>query len=146
MAAPHSPGPSFSRIKDHLTGMQLKGVIKEDRLTGYDCDHCSLENPKIYVALEDYQAARSNHDARGFPADALYWESVVAHCEFRRESLHSLTLHPIDLGHSAKRSQRGRPLFAGSDVSRRALERIKRLSRPLGTDIRIDRGVGKARF
>ncbi len=94
----------------------------------------------------DFYDARSDHDKRGFPADALYWESVVARCEFKRESLLGITLHPIDLGHRKKRSQRGRPLLADSAVSRRALERIKRLSKPLGTDIRIERGIGKVRL
>ncbi len=94
----------------------------------------------------DFYDARTDHDKRGFPADALYWESVVAHCDFKRESLNGITLHPIDLGHAQKRSQRGRPLIANSDVNRRALERMKRLSKPLGTDIRIERGVGKVRL
>ena len=94
----------------------------------------------------DFYDARSDHDKRGFPADALYWESVVARCEFKRESLSGITLHPIDLGHAQKRSQRGRPILANSGVSRRALDRVKRLSRPLGTDIRIERGIGKVRL
>ena len=94
----------------------------------------------------DFYDARSDHDKRGFPADALYWESVVARCEFKRESLHAITLHPIDMGHGKKRSQRGRPLLASAEVSLRALERIKRLSKPLGTDIRIERGVGRVKI
>ena len=94
----------------------------------------------------DFYDARSDQDKRGFPADALYWESVVARCEFKRESLHAVTLHPIDMGHGKKRSQRGRPLLANSEVSQRALERIKRLSKPLGTDIRLERGVGRVRL
>ena len=94
----------------------------------------------------DFYDARSDHDKRGFPADALYWESVVARCEFKRESLHAITLHPIDMGHGKKRSQRGRPLLASAEVSQRALDRIKRLSKPLGADIRIERGIGKVRL
>ena len=94
----------------------------------------------------DFYDARTDHDKRGFPADALYWESVVARCEFKRESLSGITLHPIDLGFAQKRSQRGRPILANSGVSRRALERIKRLSKPFGTDIRIERGIGKVKL
>ena len=94
----------------------------------------------------DFYDARSALDSRGFPGDAVYWESVVARCEFRREALHSLTLHPIDLGYGERRSQRGRPLLAEAGASRRALERIKRLSNPLGTDVRIEKGVGKVRL
>ena len=94
----------------------------------------------------DFYDARSDHDKRGFPADALYWESVVVRCEFKRESLNGLTLHPIELGFGKKRSQRGRPLLATPAVGRRALERIKRLSKPLGTDIRIERGIGRVKL
>ena len=108
----------------------------------------NYENVKLGAEATpaDFYDARSALDRRGFPGDAVYWESVVARCEFRREALHSLTLHPIDLGYGERRSQRGRPLLAEAGASRRALERIKRLSNPLGTDVRIEKGVGKVRL
>ncbi len=90
----------------------------------------------------DFYDARSEHDKRGFPADPLYWESVVARCEFKSGELNRLTLHPIDLGYGKRRSQRGRPILADSKSGRRSIERIKRLSKPLGTEIRIEKGVG----
>lgn len=90
----------------------------------------------------DFYDARSENDSKGFPGDSIYWESVVAKCEFHERELRQITLHPIDLGHSQPRSQRGRPVLAGSDTSRKALERIARLSKAFDTDVKIDKGVG----
>lgn len=94
----------------------------------------------------DFYDARSEHDQRGFPGDPIYWESVVARCEFKGGDLRALTLHPIDMGYGKRRSQRGRPLLASADVSRRALERVKRLSKQFDTDVRIERGMGVVRL
>jgi poly-gamma-glutamate capsule biosynthesis protein CapA/YwtB (metallophosphatase superfamily) len=90
--------------------------------------------------------ARSANDSRGFPADSVWWESVVVSCEFRGGQLDALKLHPIDLGHGEPRARRGRPVLAAKDVGRSILDRIKRLSRPLGTEISIIDGVGLVRL
>ena len=109
----------------------------------YNYDHVQLAHEDTPA---DFYDARSENDQRGFPADPVYWESVVARCEFKGRELRGFTLHPIELGYGKRRSQRGRPLLAGPAVARRALERIKRLSAPLGTDIRIHKGVGEVRL
>ena len=94
----------------------------------------------------DFYDARSDHDKRGFPADPLYWESVVARCEFKNRALRRLVFHPIDLGRAAPRSQRGRPVIADAKTGRRILNRIKRLSAPLGANIRIEKNTGVVRL
>ncbi|MCH7653789.1 MAG: CapA family protein, partial [Chloroflexi bacterium] len=74
--------------------------------------------------------------------DPGYWGCVVVKCEFKSKELAGLTLHPIVLGHDAPRAQRGRPMAAGPDDGRKALERLQRLSKPYGTEIQVDKGVG----
>ena len=93
----------------------------------------------------DFYDRRSERDSRGFPSDQIYWQSVVAGCEFRSGDLDKITLHPIDMGHGKPRPQRGRPMLATGEISRVALDRVKRLCRPFGVDVAIEDGVGVIR-
>ncbi|MDA1227466.1 MAG: hypothetical protein BZY79_02715 [SAR202 cluster bacterium Casp-Chloro-G4] len=90
----------------------------------------------------DFYDARSELDSIGFPGDSIYWESVVIKCEFRKRRMHQITLHPIDLGYGKPRGQRGRPMLAGPDIAKKVLERMQRLSKPFGTAIKVEKGVG----
>ncbi|MGH9368199.1 MAG: CapA family protein [Thermoanaerobaculia bacterium] len=81
--------------------------------------------------------------ARGYPADAEVWESAVAVTRWSGGRLAALELHPISLGFSLPRSQRGRPMLAGPELSRKILERLARLSQPFGTRIEFADGVGR---
>ena len=91
----------------------------------------------------DFYAARSENDTRWFPSDTICWESIAAQCDYRDGKLNQITLYPVDLGHGRPRSQRGRPVMADSEVGSRVLDRMKCLSEPFGTNIRIEdnRGV-----
>ena len=90
----------------------------------------------------DFYDARTEKGSRGFPGDPVYWESVVARCEFQNGGLSRISLHPIDLGHGRPRSQRGRPTLAKGTSARKSLERLRKLSRPFGVDLKVDDGVG----
>lgn len=90
--------------------------------------------------------ARTANDIRGFPADPIYWESVVVSCEYADGGLRSLRLHPIDLGWKQPRARRGRPVLAGTEVGQQVLERMQRLSKPFGTVMSIEDGVGVVRL
>jgi hypothetical protein len=41
------------------------------------------------------------------------------------------------------RSQRGRPMLASRSLATKILEKIAKLSEPYGTEIKIERGIGK---
>jgi poly-gamma-glutamate capsule biosynthesis protein CapA/YwtB (metallophosphatase superfamily) len=86
--------------------------------------------------------ARSQNEARGFPSDRIWWESVVVSCEYQAGRLSGLRLHAIDLGYKQPRSRRGRPVLAGNDVAEAVLGRMQEYSRPFGTAIEIKNGVG----
>ena len=85
----------------------------------------------------DFYDRRSENDTRGFPGDPIYWNGVVAQCEYRARELRRVILHPIDLGHDKPRSQRGRPVMADGKSARHSLDRIARLSQRLGTNVQI---------
>ena len=90
----------------------------------------------------DYYDARSQKDARGFPADSAYWESVVAVINLKDGGESELRLHPVDLGYGKHRAQRGRPLLADEELGAKILKRLQELSLPYGTKVRLVDGVG----
>lgn len=90
----------------------------------------------------DFFEARSARDTRGFPANPVYWETVVALVHFKRGRLEEVRLYPCELGLGRPRSQRGRPLLASPEAGAQCLERVARLCKPFGTEVRIVDGVG----
>jgi hypothetical protein len=61
---------------------------------------------------------------------------------FEGDQLKELKLYPIDLSQSKPRSQRGRPLLAEPEKAEKILKIIKKLSKPYGTEITVEDGVG----
>jgi poly-gamma-glutamate synthesis protein (capsule biosynthesis protein) len=59
------------------------------------------------------------------------------------DELVSLTLHPITLGFGNSRTVRGRPMLASSDLGRKIIDDIRRLSEPFGTTVVFEDGVGQ---
>jgi poly-gamma-glutamate synthesis protein (capsule biosynthesis protein) len=90
----------------------------------------------------DFNDRRYSGDTRGFPADPLIWEAVIAMPVFRGETVTELSLHPITLGFGKPPSQRGRPLLADAALGKKILDDLVRLSSPMGTTIEIRDGVG----
>lgn len=89
---------------------------------------------------------RIDYGRRSFPADPKYWESVLATVRFDDGALADITLHPVTLGHGLPRPQRGRPLLASPEHGRRIIEEMDALSRPFGTRVVWENGVGKVRL
>jgi poly-gamma-glutamate synthesis protein (capsule biosynthesis protein) len=75
--------------------------------------------------------------------DDVWFESVVALVEYDGDGrMRRIELHPIELGNQGRDSLRGIPRLAGGEHGLRILERLARLSAPLGTRIRVDRDRG----
>ena len=79
---------------------------------------------------------------RSFPADHLYWESVLPICTYEDRRLTGLELHPLDLGYGHGLPRRGIPRLAERDLGDRILNWMVELSEPFGTEIRVQDGVG----
>jgi poly-gamma-glutamate capsule biosynthesis protein CapA/YwtB (metallophosphatase superfamily) len=92
--------------------------------------------------VSDFNDRRSNNDTTGFPADPYNWESVIAMPRFLGEQLIELKLYPITLGFKKPRQQRGRPLFAEPELSRKIIDDVTRFSAPFGTKIEFRDGIG----
>ena len=94
----------------------------------------------------EFYDARIERGGGSFPARATYWEAVVAVPKFTNGRLTQIELHPITLGFGLPRPQRGRPLAAKGDLAREIITRMQQLSKPLGTDIAYEKGLGVIRL
>jgi poly-gamma-glutamate synthesis protein (capsule biosynthesis protein) len=92
--------------------------------------------------VSDFNDRRYSNDTRGFPADPLIWESVVAMPRFKGKELVELALHPISLGFGQPPSRRGRPMLANASLGKKIIEDLVTLSKPFGTRIEYRDGVG----
>jgi len=90
----------------------------------------------------EFNDRRSNNDTTGFPADQYIWESVVAMPRFSGKQLTELKLYPITLGFKKPRPQRGWPMFAGPDLSKKIIDDVTRFSAPFGTKVEFKDGIG----
>lgn len=79
---------------------------------------------------------------RGFPADRLYWETVLPICTFEDRQLTKLTLHPLTLGFGEQLPDRGIPRMADAKLGGEILGWMNELSEPFGTHIDLRDGVG----
>lgn len=93
----------------------------------------------------EFYDRREERSGGGWPADPAYWEAVVAVPKFQRGQLQELLLHPVTLGHGLSRAQRGRPMLADTQLARKIIEDLQRLSEPFGTKIDFVDGIGRVR-
>ncbi|UVK50469.1 CapA family protein [Mesorhizobium sp. AR02] len=93
--------------------------------------------------------------AKGYPkaeglvgalTDLIYYESVISVSRYEDNQLAELRLYPIELGHSKRLANRGVPRLALESQAKSILERLQKLSKPFGTQIQIENGVGFIRL
>lgn len=89
-----------------------------------------------------FRVDEEGNPTTGFPTGSQWYESVVAVSTFEGDELVELRLYPIELGWKAPRSQRGTPRLAPEPLGRKIIEHLGELSRPFGTEIRYEGGVG----
>ena len=76
----------------------------------------------------------------------VWYESVIAVSCFEHGQVAEVRLDPVDLGFTAKGVNQGIPRPASPEVSKTILEELQRLSKPYGTTIAIEDGVGIIRL
>ncbi len=100
----------------------------------YDADPAATTAPELLQSRNE----------RSFSDPNLY-ESVIAVSRYVGGKVAEVRLYPIDLGVSIQGAAKGVPGLADAVVGRRILERMQRLSAPLGTTIAIENGIGVIR-
>lgn len=112
---------------------------------GHDVDRL----PTLHPALHPL------HPGLDTPSDT-WWSSCVLKLEMKDRKLSKLLLHPVDMGRDSNKEAtlrrrtgnghhpltEGRPMLAKGEDAVRILDRYRRLSKPFGTEIRIEDGVG----
>jgi poly-gamma-glutamate capsule biosynthesis protein CapA/YwtB (metallophosphatase superfamily) len=89
---------------------------------------------------------RAKRRAQGVFNYSECFESVVATSRFERGRVSEIRLYPVDLHWEAARdADRGIPRLASPSIGTRILEWLQDLSRPYGTRICIENGVGVIR-
>jgi poly-gamma-glutamate synthesis protein (capsule biosynthesis protein) len=117
-------------------------IFQNETIDPMPADHYELFGlPETALAADLYDA-RFSSGTTGFPSNAEYYESVVAVPTFQGQRLMELKLYPIELGHKAPRSQRGTPRLADEATGRKIIERLAQMSKPLGTTIIYQNGIG----
>ena len=94
----------------------------------------------------DWGWGRSAGGKHGHAANPVFYRSAVTECRFADHQLKEIWIHPVDLGFGRPIGQRGRPLLAGDEVAQQVLSWLQRLSKPFGTDIRIEGNKGVIRL
>ena len=84
---------------------------------------------------------RRRHPRLRLP-DPVFWQSVVAVCNYAGGDLKEVILHPIDMGFGRPIPQRGRPVLAEEPIARETLTWLQEVSRPFGTEISIEESEG----
>jgi poly-gamma-glutamate synthesis protein (capsule biosynthesis protein) len=90
----------------------------------------------------DFLDARTGNGTKGHVAHAEFWESIAASCHFSGGKLAEIRIHPIDQGFGRPRGQRGRPVLADAVMAARVIERVARLSKPYGVEVRNRGNIG----
>jgi poly-gamma-glutamate synthesis protein (capsule biosynthesis protein) len=78
-------------------------------------------------------------------SDPRQYESVIALSRYVGGRVAEIRLYPIDLGVGVKGAAHGVPAMADAAEGRKILERLQALSKPFGTVITIEKGVGVIR-
>ena len=76
----------------------------------------------------------------------IWYQSVIAVSRFEHGQVAEVRLYPVDLGFTAKGFSMGIPRPASPAVAQTILEQLQRLSKPYGTTIAIEDGVGIIRL
>jgi poly-gamma-glutamate capsule biosynthesis protein CapA/YwtB (metallophosphatase superfamily) len=112
------------------------------------------EGRPVFYSLANFAVtqppSRINPKPLSLPAGSVFtrrafFESILAVGRYERGRLTQIELHPFKLVQSAQPATHGLPASVAPAEARAILERMRELSRPFGTQIRLTDGVGVVR-
>jgi poly-gamma-glutamate synthesis protein (capsule biosynthesis protein) len=83
-------------------------------------------------------------EARGV-VEPINYESAIALSRFDKGQLQEVRIYPIWARQDGSLSRRGLPMTAPPEIAQRILQRLQKLSEPLGTRIAIEGNIGVIR-
>ncbi|MDQ0889796.1 poly-gamma-glutamate capsule biosynthesis protein CapA/YwtB (metallophosphatase superfamily) [Paenibacillus sp. V4I9] len=78
---------------------------------------------------------RNKGGEKGFPADELYWQTVMPICHFEAGKLSKIEIVPVALTHGQEPYKRGRPYLAKGTKAEEILKKFSDLSMDYGTKV-----------
>lgn len=127
----------------------LGNFIFDDLRTpvGADMFDSRGKDPRVETDAEvTVEEMMSGYETSPGFSDPIFYETIVAVNRFERNQISELRLFPVELGHSNRFANRGIPRFASAPQAKTILERLRRLSKPFGTQIAIENDVGVIRL
>ena len=77
--------------------------------------------------------------------DPRVFETAIAVTRWQGGRVAEIRLYPVDLGYGRRLTTSGTPRLAFAEMGRGILERLQRISKPFGTKIEIENGIGVIR-
>ncbi|ALX47742.1 CapA family protein [Lentibacillus amyloliquefaciens] len=114
-------------------------IFQNDTVEALPADFYDKYGLSSEANVADALDARSGNNTKGLGVNKHVWESVVAVWEMDNGQITDIKLYPIELGFDLPRYERGWPVLSKSESP---LEQLQHLSKPFGTDITIQDGVG----
>lgn len=78
---------------------------------------------------------RNADGTKGFPADELYWQTVMPICRFESGKLVEIEVVPVSITHGKTPNTRGQPYLANGEEATKILAKFASLSREYGVKI-----------
>jgi len=100
----------------------------------------------FYDKRAGYEGEGVGQPTKGQGVEPHVWQNGMHRVRFENGKLKEIRIFPVDSGFGKPRWQAGRPMLAEGEVAREILERYQRLSKPFGTDVKIDGDVGLIRL
>jgi poly-gamma-glutamate synthesis protein (capsule biosynthesis protein) len=126
--------PIFYSLGTAIFELETPQVLAEEAYARYGLGS--------HAGPADFADTRYQNDSVGHPADPNYWKQIIASCEFSGKKLSRIDLYPLDLGFGKPRWQRGRPVLADDKLGREIIDKVARLSKRRGTEIKWADGRG----
>ena len=135
----HNGRPIFYSLGDFVFQNETIDPMPSDQRDRYGIPLDRLAS-EIYDTR--FQVDEEGNPTTGFPTGSEWYESVVPVTTFEGSEAVEIRFYPIELGWKAPRSQRGTPRMAPEDLGRQIIEHLAELSRPFGTEIVYEDGIG----
>ena len=96
----------------------------------------------FYDKRAGYGGPGVGRPTKGQGVEPQVWQNGMHRVRFEAGKLKEIRIYPVDSGFGKPRWQAGRPTLAQGDVAGEILARYQRLSKPFGTDVKIEGNVG----
>ena len=134
--------PIFYSLGDFIFQNETLMKMPSDFYQRYKLDPYAGTVMDAIDARSNSESQPGGREFKWFTDDRKYWISVIPKMKFEGDKVTSLKLYPVELGQKKPRSQRGRPTFVDPEEGAEIVAIMKELSKPYGTEITIEDGVG----